>query len=395
MVASRRTATCGAVWTLAALTAYSYAGAQGEQKQATVTLGRWQSRELQREDLRGKRQRSRDATFGLGGETVYGIKYVAAFDEANPDRAIPVEGYIGMPRPSSENWYHSGFLFISINGQDIGTAALSSMMVTETGERAILDMVWHHPLASVRARFLGLPGGDCLYVEIAIEPRQEITELSIRARCYPSFFTAWHQREGARRIETPTTVVLQGERETVSAADNWWMVYYDEVFDVASGEGVGPCGMMVLPQEGAEVTLAPGSYAVDTRLDYPPTARRLRLAFWDFKGQTNEDVLRAMPTRAAAARRRLTKLDFTPEAIRSFDFASARAEMQRAGASEAVRVQLGHRLAEMQTWLAQAEAGLAERAEAPEVSAAEAMLQSIDQFHAFVWEVRLAELLDF
>ncbi|MGD8240985.1 MAG: hypothetical protein PVH68_20705, partial [Armatimonadota bacterium] len=121
----------------------AWAGDQSASDAAVVTLGQWQSRTLQREDMRGKTQRSRDAGFDMG-TIPYTIKYTAAVDEADPSKAIPVEGYIGMPRPTSANWYHSGFLFVIVNGQDIGTAALSSMMATETGGRAMLDLVWRH-----------------------------------------------------------------------------------------------------------------------------------------------------------------------------------------------------------------------------------------------------------
>ncbi len=361
---------------------------------ATIAMGAWQTRALTGGRLAGKTQRTRDARFDVGS-VPYTIRYVAAVDETDPTRAIPVEGYIGMPGPSSENWYHSGFLSIGLNGQDVGEAALSSMVVAESGERAILDLVWHHPVASVRVRFAGLAQDPALYAEIAIEPKQEITRVDVRARCYPSFFTAWHKRTGARRVKTPAALVAEGEARTVSAAEDWWMLYYDEVFDVAKGEGVGPCAMLVAPETPAEVSLRPGGYAVETAVTYPAATRRIRLAFWDLSGRSNAEVQAAMPQEAERARRVLAESDFTPKAIRQFDMMAAREAVRGALGSEAVRQQLGDRAEAMQAWLREAGTGPAEQQGAPDVAATEVLLRLIEEYNAFRWEMKLAELLAF
>ena len=81
------------------------------------------------------------------------------------------------------------------------------------------------------------------------------------------------------------------------AKDNWWCVYYDEIYDVANHEGDGPCGLLALPEEIKEFKLLVGSYLIQTNLTYPAGARRIRLALWDFTGKTNACVLQRMPTR--------------------------------------------------------------------------------------------------
>ncbi len=330
------------------------------------------------------------ATFGLGDLT-YRIAYKACVDPAHGDKVAPLEGYLGMPGPCSCNWYHGGFLFIRLNGRDIGTTPLSSMTVVERGERAILDLVWRDEAANVRARFVGLPGHDCLFCEVAIEPLEDITAVGLELRCYPSFFTSWHKRDGARRIQTPAQLVEQGSPARAPLADNWWAVYYDDIFDVAKGEGAGPCSMLIVPEDGAEISFAPGSYAVTTGISLPADTTRVRMAFWDHKGATNAEALEHVRESADEVRGLLEDADFTPAAVTGFDVAAARADVERALAAEAAREALADQIEDMEAWLdSYAPAGDEGQ---PGVAAQEELLRSIDMYNGFRWEVKLIELL--
>ena len=297
-----------------------------------------------------------------------------------------------MPQPCSCNWYHSGFLFISINGRDIGTTPLSSMIAAQRGDRAILDMVWHSDAADVRARFLGLPNHDALYCEIALEPRQPIKSVGLRLNCYPSYFTHARQRDGARRIRTPATLVQQGQHVTLPAGKNWWALYYDEIFDVAKGEGEGPCALMLLPEGATEISLHPGSYGVGTEIKALAGTGRLRLALWDFKGKTNAESLARMQSGAETVRRELASLDFTPAAVKKFDLVTLRAEVERSMRSPAVRATLGKKATAIQAWLDRYAASQS-KAPVSGIEAQEQLLQSLDNYEEFSWEIKLAELL--
>lgn len=368
------------------------AAAQQAGPLAEVALRPARERTLDRPDHPGHLFREQEARFNLG-RAAYTIAYKACVDPAHEGKVAPLEGYIGMPAPASSNWYHSGFLFIRLNDKDIGTTPLHAMLVAQRGERAILDMVWQDEIADVRVRFLGLPDRDHLYCEVALEPKQDITSIMIELRCYPSFFTSWHKRDGARRIRTPAMLIEQGQSATVSAADNWSAVYYDEVFDVARGEGEGPCAMLLVPDEANEVTFSPGSYAVDTRISFAPEARSLRFAFWDFKGLPNAEALARISDAGAALREELAALDFTPAAVAAFDVAAVKAELERALQSEVARETLGDRLVEVQTWLERYAPALEERPDVASIEAETHLLRSIDRYHDFMWEVRLAELI--
>jgi len=359
-----------------------------------ISMGPWQARNLgDRPGHKNHVMHSRNAMI-LCGKANYGVRYGVCDDKAHGTKVVPLEGYIGMPQPSAANWYHGGFLFVVLNGHDIGTTPLSSMSIAQHEGRAILDMVWHDELASVRVRFLGLPDHDNLYCEIAIEPKQPIRSVAVRLRCYPSFFTAAYRRDGARRIQTPTALVAQGQRATLPAKESWWALYDDDVFDVAKGEGDGPCGLLLLPEEATEVSFSPGSYAVGTEIVYPAQTRRVRLALWDFRGRTNAEALARLRTGAEAVRKELAALDFTPDAVRGVDIAAMRAEVKRALASESVRKALGPKLKAVQAWLDQHAPLLEKKDPATGIEAEERLLESIDKYRDFSWEVKLAELLE-
>ena len=341
---------------------------------------------------KGHVHQSRDATFLLT-DTYYTIRYCACVDKAHDGKAVPLEGYIGMPEPCACNWYHSGFLAILVNGRDIGTAPLAGMTIAESGNRAILDMVWLADAGAVRARFLGLPHRDGLYCEVTVDPKEEVKSLAARLTCYPSFFTSAYHRDGARRIQTPNTLVRQGERVNLPAKDHWWSVYYDEIFDVAKGEGDGPCALLVLPEQVTEIGFEPGGYAVGTRITCAAGATRVRLALWDFKGKSNAQAVERLRTIAPQIRRELTALDFTPAAVKGFDLSAIRDELQRAVKSPAVRTALGKKTAEIEDWLRQYASGKEPGKRPSGIEAEQRLLQSIDKYQRFSWEVKLAELL--
>jgi len=332
------------------------------------------------------------ANFGFG-PIAYSISHKYRFFQDDPDHYEMGEGYLGMPSPCSCNWYHSGFFFIRINGSEMPLPA-SSVMAVESGERAIMDVVWHHDAADVRARFFGLPGENWLGCEVTIDPTAPIEQLSVNLRCYPSFFTSHYKRAGARRIQTPSTLVVEGTPAEGTLADNWWGVYYDEVFDVAKGEGEGPCAMLVLPVEGASVKFDPGDYAVGTTIDVPADTRTLRFAFWDFKGFTNEDALANVRGQANEVRATLESVDLTPKALAEFDLAAVRESLATAMQSEETREALGDRIDEIQQWMDETAPELEQTDGPPSVAAQEDLLRSIDEYNSFKWQVQLTELLN-
>ena len=336
----------------------------------------------------GKQRAEQAFTFALG-ETVYRTRYSVVVDPKQPGKAFPSEGYIGMTGPCSCNWYHGGFLFVRINGLDVGTTKLHGGMVAETGSRAIADLVWDAEPARVRVRLAGLPGDDKLLCEVALEPKQPIKDIRLLLRCYPSFFTAWHKRDGDRKIATPAATLNQGQRVELPADKHWYAVYYDTIFDVAKGEGEGPCAAMFLPEAVKTARFNVGSYGVDTELACRPDARSIRLAFWDFRKQANGPVLARFRRRAEGWAKQLRDFDFTPASVRDFDRKAALAELAALTRAPEVRKQLGKKAD-----------GYRKRIEAlvptdgqPGILQQAELVGLISDYRDFLWELKVAALL--
>jgi len=336
----------------------------------------------------GKQRAEQHFTFTLG-QSRYRIRYGVRVDPAQPERAFPSEGYLGMPSPTTCNWYHGGFLSVRINGRDIGGTKLHAGYVAWTRSRATADLVWDVAPARVRVRFVGLGGDDKLLCEIALEPKQEIQDLRVALRCYPSFFTAWHKRDGDRKITTPAATLDQGQKVELPAADHWFAVYYDTVFDVARGEGAGPCAALLAPEAVRTVKFHVGSYAVGTELVCRPDARTVRLAFWDLPKTTNKAALASFRRHGARWLDELRRLDFTPAAVRGFDPKAELAQLDRLTRAPEVRRELGKRADAYRTRIQ----ALAASEGTPGILAQAELLQCLAAYRDFLWELKVAALL--
>ena len=177
----------------------------------------------------------------------YALRYWVALDTNNPPAIIPGGGYIGMPRPVDQNWSASGFFVMRLNGQSLGNTLIHSVTGRSTGDRGIADFVFDTAQAVVRIRFVALPGGDCLYAQVLLEPKEEIGSVWLDTYCYPSAYVA----DSNRHVRTATRDFAQGEKAELNIANDWWMLCYDSVYDagyigqgafgaVRKGRGMNP-----------------------------------------------------------------------------------------------------------------------------------------------------------
>ena len=273
-----------------------------------------------------------DQFIRLSSEVIsYQIKYRACVDASHAGVRAFDEGYIGMPGPNVANWYHTGFYHIEINGEQLGVHPLTDMRVTETGRRGAFHMVWDTPQYVARLQFLLAPGADHLLSKLGWEPKPGHTVGSVKVRltCYPSFFTAARNRQGDRTLITPRTSVHETAVAELVPAQDTYLLYTDTVFDVANGEGAGPCAMVFLPEQVAAGSVRVAGYPVQTMLAAASGTRELRFAFWDFTGKTNAEAQAYMTAHAARVQTELREATFSPEALTRFDPASAKAEIEK------------------------------------------------------------------
>ena len=271
------------------------------------------------------------------GRVRYAVKYCSDIDPSlGEGRAWPTEGYIGMPMPTSENWYHSGFLFVRFNGVDIGSYRVKAVRVVETGERGAVDFFWDAKPGLVRVRFLALPGDDKLLCEVALQPQIPVTEFTVRLQALPCYRTSLTVAPGRRKVVTPVRELLQPESEgpvrVESALDPQrenWLLLCDEVFDRAKGRGFGPCALLFLPEQirGAKVVVT--HFFVTVRLDVRPYLGRARLAIWEVQGLSNRAALSRLRGEATPTLSLLRRLSFLPPSLEGFDEEGAEAEVER------------------------------------------------------------------
>ena len=241
------------------------------------------------------------------------------------------EGNFGMPDPISGNWYWGGFLRVFVNGSDATVCDIKDLRVIEQGARGAFQTVWAHPDADVGLRLMMLPGANHVLAQLVWKPTADaaLDSVGVRLTCYPSFFTAARQRQGERHCRTPridqaepTTLELEPEKDT-------YLYYYDAVFDVARGEGDGPCAALVSPQTAQGGRVQIGGYAVQTEIDLEPEAGEARLAFYDFSGLTNAEADDHLKSHATDDLAQLEQADFRPEPVRLLEVDKLKSEALR------------------------------------------------------------------
>jgi len=330
----------------------------------------------------------------LSSDTVtYKLKYRACVDPSHPGVCAFDEGYIGMPAPSVSNWYHTGFFHIEMNGKQLGIYPLTDMRVTETGNRGACHMVWDTPDAVARVQFLLEPGSDHLLTQLGwtTKPGRAVNSVKVRLTCYPSYFTAAHNRKGDRTLTTPRTTAHETARVKLVPTRDTYLLYTDGVFDVAKGEGDGPCAMLFLPEEIAAGNVRVTGYPVQTVLEAAPGIHRLRFAFWDFTGKTNADARAYMTAHAVQVRQHLREVDFRSERLVRFDPGVATAEIAKL--LDAARDD-GKRLRAKAEALVRKLGDLKAGAERGDWRAEAQFATVSPQYDVLLWKLRIYALLD-
>ena len=262
------------------------------------------------------------------GKIRYAFSYSGCVDPSHGDLRPSAEGNFGMPSPWVGNWYWGGFIGVPINGQDAIKYKLLEMRILESGARGSFQAVWEAPDAIVGLRVMMLPGANHVMCDLSWKPRpdQTIKTVGLNLRCYPSFFTSSKNRQGERHCQTPRIDLKEPQTLDLVPKEDTYLYYYDTVFDVAKGEGEGPCAAMIAPDAlaGGKVTI--GGYSEDTALTLKPEAGHVRFALYDFNKQTNAAAEAYLKANAAADLARLEQTDFRPLLVREMDLDKFRAD---------------------------------------------------------------------
>lgn len=335
---------------------------------------------------------SQEATINTG--TIrYGLKYNACWDKAHDAGAGYLEGYLGMPWPSSANWYHSGFLGLKINGVDLGATRMSDIWVAEQGERGTVKLYFDTPQAGVTVTAAAQAADDRLFVGLLLNPKEEIKSLDLRLVCYPSYFTYHNKREGDRRLLTATQTYKQGDKPVIKPAEQSWMAFYDTVFDPDKGEGDGGCAVAYLPDQVEEIKVDVGGYACISELKLKPQTRAIKLVFWDFNKVGNQAALTKLAGVMPQTLEALRAYDWTPLAAARYDAAlkteTAKAQMGTLPGREELVKKLETKAAE----IAALKQEVAEGKSKEPGSVERALGERIKEFEALLWDVKFFILI--
>lgn len=259
----------------------------------------------------------------------YSFAYSGCIDPSHGEERPSSEGNFGMPTPSRCNYYAAGFLGIIINGKDAVRHRVIDMQVLETGARGSFQALFAHPDATVGLRLLMYPDSNHVlcHMQWIPKPGATINTVTVKLITYPSYFTTFNNRVGDRHCMTPRTDQQQSSRLDLVAGEDTSLLFYDTVFDVARGEGEGPCGV-VIGQEGltgGHVEIA--AYPVVSYLDFAAAAGQAKMAFYDFAGMTNAEAKDYFAQHAQEDLARLVATDFRPGPIQKLTFADFETQM--------------------------------------------------------------------
>ncbi len=294
----------------------------------------------------------------------YSFAYSGCIDPSHGEERPSSEGNFGMPTPTRCNYYAAGFLGIIINGKDAVRHRVIDMQVLETGARGCFQALFAHPDATVGLRLLMYPDSNHVlcHMQWVPKPGATINSVTVKLITYPSYFTTFNNRVGDRHCMTPRTDQQQSSRLDLVAGEDTSLLFYDTIFDVAKGEGEGPCGV-VIGQDGftgGHVDIA--AYPVVSYLEFDPGAGQAKMAFYDFSGMTNAEAQGYFAQSADTDLQRLIATDFRPEPIQKLTFADFETQMNEllanaADDGEALRPRVTQLVADVKTHSGNSAAG--------------------------------------
>ena len=223
------------------------------------------------------------------GRAVYAIRHDRRYGN----------GSIGFSEPTRCNWYESGMLTLLLNGKRFDLLpAMGETVQTSVGKKGKVILSWENEVAKVTYTFVLLAKDDKVFLEIALQPKAELTSIEVRLMNYPGGFS----RTPRHRFHTPARVLEKPGRTDLDAAKEPWLFLSDDALDPLTHPGAD--GPSALAFAGAEVTSAAvyvGGYGAPMVLNCRPTARRLRFCFWEFPKATNQQGLERLKASVDAA----------------------------------------------------------------------------------------------
>jgi len=170
---------------------------------------------------------------------------------------------LGMPGPTTANWYHGGFVNFEVDGVKIHDHIPRFEVTKQGGLQASLRLLWEHPKLRATLTWTVRDGDDRLLLAVEVEPQGKCESLSFHLACYPQSFRKPH-----RRLAVTAKQQAKPGHSLTAGKDEPWVLYADE--GVCQQEaGDGPCGLLYDPDEVLGVHVANRGYDVITSVQTP------------------------------------------------------------------------------------------------------------------------------
>jgi len=322
------------------------------------------------------------------GATSFRFTHWVDVDKSHAPKVLPLEGLIGLSRPTPQNWYAQGFMRLYVGEEQIGETPVKSVRVSEDGARGVVVFDWERKEGTWRVAFIALPMGKSLFCSVRHFPSGEPAPWRIRLTNFPAGAT----RDGEREIATATRSVKQVAKAELSLAEEWWVAYYDNVHEYGTRRSEGPSALVYVPEDVKACDVQVGSYAVTTMMR--PTGHEVRMILWDsFFGMKNAEAVAYMRDTAPAQLAALRGMSFAHRSVFSDEWRERRTEIKTLLEAVASPAKESKQAADLNRAIADRVLRLRKTPEKATPSDEVKLVQELKQQQDMLWHLRWEELL--
>lgn len=231
------------------------------------------------------------------GTTEYNI----ALQTFKEDLNVPPEKTryrIGLFRDEVDRgWYGYRFINLFLDGKSILDHPPKVTAVKGGKQKGLVAVTWDTDDAVVTMEFSCLENGDCVFLEIKLEPKRELKKIRTYLVCYPGDYAQDKPESRERWISTAKRDIrYQAEKIILDKKEEPWVFYYDKKIDPAKTgkKHHASCALLYAPEEPDKVEIQVSNYSVQTNLYYPPKTRSIHCVLWKFPGEANAKALEYM-----------------------------------------------------------------------------------------------------
>lgn len=241
------------------------------------------------------------ASFTLANSLIeYGVVYracndVEAHNESDLRRAwgqfLPG---IGFNKPNVASWYYNSYIKVLLDDLPMGDYILQSLTEETVDGTTKVVATWETPKGKVDLTFALMPDHTGVFQELKIyDTKEQISHVTVDLGGYH-----WGLSPEDNRADSFVTPDPSGE--------NNWVLMGNKVREAP--DGIGPCALLVLPDELELVKFGRTSTLEKAVNIEPGQTATIRWVLWMFPDLSNDKALEYMTTEGPKTRERLLKL---------------------------------------------------------------------------------------